>query len=80
MSSLEIQFKQKIATIVCILCITLGINFALCCGCSGKYLPMFKISLRNALISRSSARVRALAWVVYCDNTGGVVRELNLDC
>ncbi|KAL9974203.1 hypothetical protein ACROYT_G011216 [Oculina patagonica] len=35
MASLKIQFKHKIATMVCILCISLGIIFPLCCGCSG---------------------------------------------
>ncbi|KAL9974186.1 hypothetical protein ACROYT_G011197 [Oculina patagonica] len=33
MAFLEIQLKHKIATIVCIFCISLGIIFPLCCGC-----------------------------------------------
>ena len=36
-SSLEIQFKHKVAINLHIICILLGIISSLCCGCSGKH-------------------------------------------
>ena len=36
-SSLEIQFKYKFAINLYTICISLGIIFSLCCGCSGKH-------------------------------------------
>ena len=36
-SSLEIQFKYKIAINVYIICISMGIISSICCGCSGKH-------------------------------------------
>ena len=61
MASLEIKFKHKIATIVCILCILLGIICPLCCGSFGKYFSLSSIFYLSFPLLFTSLSIHSLS-------------------